>query len=100
MISKMMSETNKSISYSDIAGDAVGLYAIETSTGTDKIKNVKLTYSSSTGKWSLPANTTLLYTPKYEYYVYYPYQTAGLAHSSTSSAKQMTSRATTATARR
>ena len=78
-------------------GDAVGLYAIETSTGTEKITNVKLTYSSSTGKWSLPANTTLLYTPKYEYYVYYPYQTAGLAHSSTASAKQMTSRATTAT---
>ena len=26
MISKMMSETNKSISYSDIAGDAVGLF--------------------------------------------------------------------------
>ncbi|MBE6263722.1 MAG: fimbrillin family protein, partial [Prevotella sp.] len=78
-------------------GDAVGLYAIETSTGTEKITNVKLTYSSSTGKWSLPANTTLLYTPKYEYYVYYPYQTAGLAHSATASAKQMTSRATTAT---
>ena len=78
-------------------GDAVGLYAIETATGTEKITNVKLTYSSSTGKWSLPANTTLLYTPKYEYYVYYPYQTAGLAHSATASAKQMTSRATTAT---
>jgi hypothetical protein len=78
-------------------GDAVGLYAIETSTGTEKITNVKLTYSSSTGKWSLPANTTLLYTPKYEYYVYYPYQTAGLAHSSTAAAKPMASRATTAT---
>ena len=77
-------------------GDAVGLYAVESSTGTDKITNVKLTYSSSTGKWSLPANTTLLYTPKYEYYVYYPYQTAGLAHSSTAAAKPMASRATAA----
>ena len=77
-------------------GDAVGLYAVESATGTVKYTNVRLTYSTSTGKWSLPENTKIVYTPKYEYYVYYPYSTSGLAHTATAGAK-MNSRAAAST---
>ena len=77
-------------------GDAVGLYAVESATGTVKYTNVRLTYSTSTGKWSLPENTKIVYTPKYEYYVYYPYSTNGLAHTATAGAK-MNSRAAAST---
>ena len=42
--------------------------------------NVKLTLSSTSSgnSWSLPADSKLKFSPKYNYFVYYPYQSEGL----------------------
>ena len=73
-------------------GDEAGLYVVDAG-GTVKNSNVKLTYNGTA--WS--AASAIVFSPEYDYYVYYPYQAAGIAHSATSSARQM-SRATTHTA--
>ena len=73
-------------------GDEAGLYVVDAG-GTVKNSNVKLTYNGSA--WT--AATPVTFSPEYDYYVYYPYTSAGLANNGTAGAKMM-SRATTHTA--
>ena len=70
-------------------GDEAGLYVVDAG-GTVKNSNVKLTYNGSA--WT--AATPVTFSPEYDYYVYYPYTSAGLANNGTAGAKMM-SRATT-----
>ncbi len=69
-------------------GDEVGLYVVD-SGGNIKSSNVKLTYNGTS--WT--AASSVLFSPEYDYYAYYPYQTSGLGNSGNNSAKMM-SRAT------
>jgi len=62
-------------------GDKVGLY-VKDQNGNLKSSNVKLTYDGT--KWTAPTGTKLLYSPQYDYYVYYPYTEAGVANTSSS----------------
>ena len=73
-------------------GDEAGLYVVDAG-GTVKNSNVKLTYNGSA--WT--AATPVTFSPEYDYYVYYPYTSAGLDNNGTAGAKMM-SRATTHTA--
>ncbi len=73
-------------------GDEAGLYVVDAG-GTVKNSNVKLTYNGTA--WS--AASAMVFSPEYDYYVYYPYTSAGLANNGTAGAKMM-SRATTHTA--
>ena len=73
-------------------GDEAGLSVVN-STGSAVASNVKLTYKGSA--WT--AATSVTFSPDYDYYVYYPYTSAGLANNGTAGAKMM-SRATTHTA--
>ena len=73
-------------------GDEAGLYVVDAG-GTVKNSNVKLTYNGTA--WS--AASAIVFSPEYDYYVYYPYTSAGLANNGTAGAKMM-SRATTHTA--
>jgi hypothetical protein len=73
-------------------GDEAGLYVVDAG-GTVKNSNVKLTYNGTA--WS--AASAMMFSPEYDYYVYYPYTSAGLANNGTAGAKMM-SRATTHTA--
>ena len=73
-------------------GDEAGLYVVN-STGSAVASNVKLTYNGTA--WT--AATPVTFSPDYDYYVYYPYTSAGLANNGTAGAKMM-SRATTHTA--
>ena len=73
-------------------GDEAGLYVVDAG-GTVKNSNVKLTYNGTA--WS--AASAMVFSPEYDYYVYYPYTSAGLANNGTAGAK-MKSRATTHTA--
>ena len=73
-------------------GDEAGLYVVDAG-GTVKNSNVKLTYNGTA--WS--AASAMVFSPEYDYYVYYPYTSAGLANNGAAGAKMM-SRATTHTA--
>ena len=70
-----------------VNGDEAGLYVVDDE-GRLKSSNVKLTYNGTS--WS--AASSVVFSPSYNYYLYYPYKEAGLANNGTSSAKM--SRAT------
>ncbi|WP_161624572.1 fimbrillin family protein, partial [Segatella albensis] len=71
-------------------GDMVGLY-VKDQKGVLRNENVKLTYNSTSGKWDVDQSTvganSLLYSPQYDYYVYYPYSASGLANEGNTNAK-------------
>lgn len=72
-------------------GDEMGLYVVDDE-GNIKNNNVKLTYNGTS--WS--AASSVIFSPQYNYYAYFPYKESGLGHS-INSAKPM-SRATGYTA--
>lgn len=52
-------------------GDKMGLFVVDDSKKVIA-SNVQLSYNGSA--WSLPSGTKLKFSPKYSYFVYYPYQ--------------------------
>ncbi|WP_434503174.1 fimbrillin family protein [Prevotella sp.] len=76
-------------------GDAVGLY-VKDQNGNLKSSNVKLTYSGTDKKWT--SATKVLYSPQYDYYVYYPYQDAGVSNTSNSGSAKTRASITAGTA--
>ena len=54
-------------------GNQVGLFIVD---DNNKLRNanVAVTYNSTTNTWSIPADKTCLFSPRFQYFAYYPYQ--------------------------
>ena len=56
-------------------GNQVGLFIVD---DNNKLRNanVVVTYNSTSNTWSIPADKTCLFSPRFQYFAYYPYQEA------------------------
>ena len=54
-------------------GNQVGLFIVD---DNNKLRNanVAVTYNSTSKTWSIPADKTCLFSPRFQYFAYYPYQ--------------------------
>ena len=54
-------------------GNQVGLFIVD---DNNKLRNanVAVTYNSTTKTWSIPTDKTCLFSPRFQYFAYYPYQ--------------------------